>query len=64
MINSDNIALVENEIQRLNLAIAELKAAWSTHDHKEYSWLCPKQTGAVRRASMDLTRALAILRRP
>ena len=25
---------------------------------------CPKQTGAVRRASMDLTRALAELRKP
>ena len=25
---------------------------------------CPKQTGAVRRTSMDLTRALAELRKP
>lgn len=63
VINSKNIALVEAEMQRLNMAIVELKSAWSTHDHKEYSWQCPKQTGAVRRASMDLTRALAVLRR-
>lgn len=30
----------------------------------EYMWANPKQSGAVRRASMDLTRALAEMRKP
>ena len=34
-------------------------------DFKEdYSTLPPKESGAVRRASMDLTRALAEMRKP
>lgn len=36
------------------------------YDNREYTYipLIPKQSGALRRASMDLTRALADLRRP
>lgn len=37
-------------------------AAWQ--QGKEHTWLAPKETGALRRASMDLTRALAELRKP
>jgi hypothetical protein len=28
------------------------------------AWRCPKETGAVRRSSLDLTRALADMRKP
>lgn len=34
------------------------------HQDQTYYDACPKQQGAVRRASMDLTRALAELRKP
>ncbi|MET0375924.1 MAG: hypothetical protein ABW128_16920 [Rhizorhabdus sp.] len=73
--NSNKIKAVKNEQHRLSAAITKLeqaraadnvevarrKAKGETH---VYSQDFPALTGAVRRASMDLTRALADLRRP
>ena len=54
---------------RLTMAVAEAKrfldaanAAPSEAPHDSFP--ASKETAAVRRASMDLTRALAVLRRP
>lgn len=33
-------------------------------DVADYGWQMPRERGAIKRASMDLTRALAVLRRP
>lgn len=52
----ERIERVKTEMRRLTAAIKELE------DTKQYSSQ-PRETGAVRRASMDLTRALAVLRR-
>ncbi len=30
----------------------------------DYSWASPKESGALRRASMELTRSLATMRKP
>jgi hypothetical protein len=49
---------VEQEMARLTIRIIELREATNSC---EYPW-SPKETGAVRRASLDLTRALAKLR--
>lgn len=52
---------VEIEIERLRKRIAELKKTPKSCDS---GWWGSKQTAAVRRASMDLTRALSNLRSP
>ena len=62
--NSKKIATVKSEMRRLQSRISELEIAASSHDAVQYSWQYPKQTGAVRRASLDLTRALAEMRKP
>lgn len=54
------IKKVKTEMKRLNAAILLMEENASL-SHASY-W-GPKETGAVRRASMDLTRALADLRR-
>ncbi len=67
---------VKTELLRFSTAVSTLEAAREA-DKKEvdeanrdpsaqrrYNQDFPKLTGAVRRASMDLTRALAELRRP
>ena len=61
--NHKTIATVKTEIRRLQSRISELEIAASSDDATKYNWLYPKETGAVRRASMDLTRALADMRR-
>lgn len=58
-LNKPEIKRVLGEMRRLEAAIDELEDATSTHT----GYSLPKQTGAVRRASMDLTRALADLRK-
>jgi len=58
-IDQETLNRVETEIERLALAIADLR--WVELEAPSYSH--PRQTGAIRRASMDLTRALADLRR-
>jgi hypothetical protein len=52
----DRIKQVRIEMKRLIKRIDELG---ESNPHS-----CPAETGAIRRASMDLTRALADLRRP
>lgn len=51
----DAVVEAQNFIDRARVLIEARKT--------EPDWLHPKQSGAVRRASMDLTRALAEMRR-
>ncbi len=44
--------------EALIAARAETVARW------KYEGMCPKESGGLRRKSMDLTRALAEMRRP
>lgn len=53
VMDKNKISKVKEEMLRLNDAIVAMERYWG-----------PKETGAVRRASMDLTRALAELRKP
>lgn len=76
----EKLHVVDEEMERLRNAIgyyrmAVEKEAAEEEKHLEahkdspvhihfFRGTLPKQTGAIRRASMDLTRALAELRRP
>lgn len=58
------IAKVEDEMKRLGDAIIALKQDTKNSGRTmDELWWGTRYTGAVRRASMDLTRALADLRR-
>jgi len=59
-LNTVNQAAVE--AQRFLKTVAEWNKAEGAKAESYYS--TPKESGAVRRASMDLTRALAELRKP
>ena len=63
----EKIQAVRNEIDRMLKALNKLENNNSPEklggSGVEYYFSAPKYTGAVRRASMDLTRALADLRR-
>ena len=57
-----------SEARRFLAAIERLVKAWEEKDDRAYEhnqlyYSLPREQGAVRRASMDLTRALADLRR-
>ena len=54
---------VEQEINRYNEAVAALHARVLDDGH-DYALSGSRETGAVRRASLDLSRALADLRKP
>lgn len=54
---------VKAEIARLTDAVAELEKYGQFHGPRDEFITSPLHTGAVRRASMDVTRALAVLRR-
>lgn len=61
---NEKLAAVKAEVWRFGERIKALEKARA--DNVRAGWhhaLCPKETGAVRRASMELTRALADLRR-
>ena len=70
----ETISIAAVECQRLMQKIADLRKEmhepqtdWLKGikpDRRIYLSDCPKQTGALRRASLDLTRALADMRRP
>jgi hypothetical protein len=60
--NSDKLNEACCEAQRFLRRVAELIEAEGERSNYHYS--CPKQSGAARRASLDLTRALAELRKP
>lgn len=49
-------------IKAIDEMVAEEKTRKSTHG--DWTYASPKHRGAVRRKSMDLTRALAEMRRP
>jgi hypothetical protein len=66
--NPEKIIAVEKELARVTAAIKAVrevagKDAFTTEKRHHYFY-GSKETGALRRASMDLTRALADLRRP
>lgn len=53
--------------ETIKTAVAEAKrfiAAAKRLEATDQVWSNPKESGALRRASMDLTRALADMRRP
>ena len=60
------IADAKSAAQRLIDAIDDLEAREESDDHfRRYLGICGfRETAAVRRASMDLTRALARMRKP
>lgn len=61
----EKIQKVKAEIARLQAAIRalEIEATGASDPRDGYYYGHPKLTGSVRRASMDVTRALADLRR-
>ncbi len=58
----DRLCKVEQELNRYNQAVAALRAKGI--DSGVETYYGSKETGAVRRASLDLSRALADLRKP
>lgn len=58
----ENIEAVEAEAIKLLARIADYKVAYE--DGKCGRWSTPKEQGALRRQSMELTRALAQMRKP
>lgn len=71
--NLDQIDVAAAEAKRFLRAVEKLKKA-KLESHEQYKKFskhstvananCPKEQGSVRRASMDLTRSLADMRRP
>lgn len=61
--NLDRIEKATADTYRFVDRVHDLKIACKGTDKAEQLWRYPKQTGAVRRASLDLTRALADMRR-
>ena len=66
----ETLSKAEAEARRFLAACSEMRHKSTRHDYidqdKHPGFFCtwpPKERGAVRRASMDLTRALAELRR-
>lgn len=64
-ITTEQIKAVRVEMKRLNDKMKELENIVPEPESEvpDFFYNFPKQTGAIRRASMDLTRALADLRR-
>lgn len=62
MVNLKKIKESRKEIARLLERFDEYEEAYKKEDAKQYTPCLPKQTGAIKRASMDVTRSLAILR--
>lgn len=60
--NNETLNTAGIEAQRFLRAIESLKTA--EQGNKANYYTNPKESGAVRRASMDLTRALAQMRKP
>lgn len=58
--NKDKIAAVVIEAEKLLSRFNDLPQTDNEYD----LWRYPRQTGAIRRASMELTRALAEMRKP
>lgn len=65
--DAEKIKTAEAEAKRFLARIAPWRKAQGTyegHNGHRFSIGTPKQGGALRRASMDLTRALADMRKP
>ena len=62
--NAETIDAVKKEIVRFASRVANLEKEMEILKEKKYTYSCPKESGAVRRASLDLTRALAEMRKP
>ena len=62
----EKIKAAEAEAKRFLARVAEFRKAAPLRktDYHEYYESAPRESGAVRRASMDLTRALSAMRRP
>ncbi len=60
--NADSIAKCKREVLRVQAAIKDVERA--SFEDPTFWITGRKETGALRRASMDLTRALAEMRRP
>lgn len=63
---TDRIKDAENEAKRFLTRVAEWRKAQKTNHYNghDYPIFTAKECGAVRRSSMDLTRALAAMRKP
>lgn len=57
----ENIKKAAAEAKRF---LSRVNALHDADCNVDRPWTCPKEMGAIRRASMDLTRALAEMRRP
>jgi len=58
----DKVETAMREARRFLARAEEHLAAMAERSSSE--WSCPLTSGALRRASLDLTRGLAVLRRP
>lgn len=64
---SEKINEVKRLMKELGKAISEMETEEKENrksEHGDYLYPSPKHRGAVRRKSMDLTRALADMRKP
>lgn len=63
--NAAKVAMAVAEAERFLLRADAVRRSKEKQYGTEYHYVdCPKETGAMKRASMDLTRALAELRKP
>lgn len=60
---NERLLTVKRELERLSTKITEYEVAESGINKKRVRYSVVAESGAVKRASMDLTRALADLRR-
>lgn len=62
----ENIRRAEEEAERFLAAVRNWRAAVTIEARHGYELAsnAPRESGAMRRASMDLTRALAVMRKP
>lgn len=60
--NKATVKAAIREARRFIIAAETLVQAWEGGD--AFNWTAPKESGACRRASMDLTRKLAEMRKP
>lgn len=60
MYSPEKIDAIKQELERFQKRLKEFEIAIRGPRY----WMVPKESGAVRRASLDLTRELANFRRP
>lgn len=62
-VSKEVVKEVRAEMSRLSERLDDIETKWKEDTGREYSWHHPRESGAVKRASMDLTRSLAKLRK-